>query len=158
MPKVWHEVRDGIHGFVRFNNLEKELIDSAPFQRLRCIHQLAMCYQVYPGATHRRFEHSLGVMEMATRIFDNIFGGRLADDVHHRVAHELVDEQRGSWRRVVRVAGLLHEIADILRKCRPIIEPEDVVDLSWDVQKRAKTEKGFSLTPWKTLLNEIITG
>src|SRR6516225_3422067 len=173
MPKVWHEVRDGIHGFVRFNNLEKELIDSAPFQRLRCIHQLAMCYQVYPGATHRRFEHSLGVMEMATRIFDNIFGGRLADDVHHRVAHELVDEQRGYWRRVVRVAGLLHdlghlpfshaaeeallpegwnherltaaiiresEIADILRKCRPIIEPEDVVDLSWDVQKRAKTE------------------
>ncbi len=65
MAKVRHEVRDGVHGFVRFNNLEKRLIDSKPFQRLRCIHQLAMCYQVYPGATHTRFEHSIGVMEVA---------------------------------------------------------------------------------------------
>ena len=66
MSKQIHEVRDGIHGFILFDQLEKRLIDSAPMQRLRCIHQLAMCYQVYPGATHKRFEHSLGVMETAT--------------------------------------------------------------------------------------------
>ena len=68
MPKLTHEVRDGVHGFILFNQNEKRLIDSAPVQRLRCIHQLAMCYQVYPGTTHKRFEHSLGVMEVAGRI------------------------------------------------------------------------------------------
>ena len=73
MAKTRHEVRDGIHGFIEFNNLEKRLIDSVPFQRLRNIHQLAMTYQVYPARTHKRFEHSLGVMEVASRIFDRIF-------------------------------------------------------------------------------------
>lgn len=44
------------------------VVDSRPFQRLRHIHQLAMTFLVYPGATHRRFEHSLGVMELASRV------------------------------------------------------------------------------------------
>src|SRR5437867_7299269 len=89
MGKVRHEVRDCLYGFIEFDNLIKELIDSAPFQRLRSIHQLAMCYQVYPGATHKRFEHSIGVMEVARRIFDNVFGGRLPDRVYHRVKDEI---------------------------------------------------------------------
>jgi uncharacterized protein len=39
-----------------------------------------------------------------------------------------------------------------------MIDPEDVVDLAWDIRKRAKVEPRFALSPWKTLLNEIITG
>jgi HD superfamily phosphohydrolase len=38
MGKVRHEVRDGLYGFIEFDDLEKELIDSRPFQRLRCVH------------------------------------------------------------------------------------------------------------------------
>jgi HD superfamily phosphohydrolase len=52
-----------------------------------------MCYQVYPGATHKRFEHSLGVMEMASRIFESIFGRRQSDAVHDRIAHELAEDR-----------------------------------------------------------------
>ncbi len=37
------------------------LIDSSPFRRLARISQLGLVSQVYPGATHTRFEHSLGV-------------------------------------------------------------------------------------------------
>ena len=53
--------------------------DSAPVQRLRDIHQLAMSYLVYPGATHKRFEHSLGVMDLAGRVFDVVTA---PDNVH----------------------------------------------------------------------------
>ncbi|HEX9592696.1 MAG TPA: HD domain-containing protein, partial [bacterium] len=70
MAKHVHEIRDPIHVFVRLTSAEREVVDSRPFQRLRHIHQLALTYLVYPGATHRRFEHSLGVMELATRVFD----------------------------------------------------------------------------------------
>jgi uncharacterized protein len=48
------------------------------------------------------------------------------------------------------------EIADILR--RDSIHPEDVVDLCWDVRKRPAADREAPLSPWKTLLNEIITG
>ena len=70
MPGDVHEIRDPIHIFVRLDSDERRVLDSAPFQRLRHIHQLALTYLVYPGATHKRFEHSLGVMELAGRVFD----------------------------------------------------------------------------------------
>ena len=191
MAKTRHEVRDGIHGFIEFNNLEKSLIDSMPFQRLRNIHQLALTYQVYPGATHKRFEHSLGVMEIATRIFDRIFDKRLDDKVQDRIAEELEPEAKRYWRSVLRIAALLHdvghlpfshaaeaellppgwdherltaeiirysEIAAILKATRPPIDPEDVIDVAYSVKDRNKHEPSYALNPWKTLLNEIITG
>ena len=111
MAKLKHEVRDAIHGFVHFDSLEKRLIDSRPFQRLRCIHQLAMSYQVYPGAVHNRFEHSLGVMEFAGKIFDSIFNSRVTDDVNERIAEHLA--QKEYWRKVVRIAALLHDIGHL---------------------------------------------
>ena len=190
MTKTQHEVRDGIHGFISFNNTERKLIDSRPFQRLRAIHQLALCQQVYPGASHKRFEHSLGVMEVASRIFESLFLTRrqekLSQAVRDRIAEEL--EKLDYWRSVLRIAALLHdvghlpfshaaekdllpqgwnheritakiiresEIGSILLEANPPIRPDDVVDLAWDLEKRPRTA---SLGPWKTLLNEIITG
>lgn len=70
MSSKLHEIRDPIHAFVRLDSDERKVLNSAPYQRLRDIHQLALTYLVYPGATHRRFEHSLGVMELAGRIYD----------------------------------------------------------------------------------------
>lgn len=49
---------------------ERPVLDAQALQRLRHIYQLALSYLVYPAATHRRFEHSLGVTQLATRIFD----------------------------------------------------------------------------------------
>ena len=69
MMKNTHEIRDAIHTFVQFDSHERKVLDSRPFQRLRHINQLALTHLVYPGATHKRFEHSLGVMELADRIY-----------------------------------------------------------------------------------------
>ncbi len=85
----------------------------------------------------------------------------LLHDVGHlpfsHAAEELLPE---GWNHERMTAAILREseIRDILLVCRPMIEPEDVVDLCWDWRKRAKTEPEFALSPWKTLLNEIITG
>ena len=67
MSKILQEIRDPIHNFIWLDSDERKVLDSRPFQRLRHIHQLAMTYLVYPGATHRRFKHSLGVMELALK-------------------------------------------------------------------------------------------
>ena len=72
------------------NSQERRVVNSRPFQRLRHIHQLALTYLVYPGATHRRFEHSLGVMELASRVFDVITN---QDNVSNDI-RELIDPIR----------------------------------------------------------------
>lgn len=44
------------------------LIDSPQMQRLRQLSQLGLVSRVYPGATHTRFEHSLGVYRLALQV------------------------------------------------------------------------------------------
>jgi len=56
-----HRVRCPIHGFIRYSPNERRIIDHPLVRRLRYIRQLALTEFVYPGATHTRFEHSLGV-------------------------------------------------------------------------------------------------
>lgn len=117
MLKSSHEFRDPLHVFIRLDPEERKVVDSEPFQRLRHIHQLAMTYQVYPGATHRRFEHSLGCMELASRIFDTITRRdnirKLPNDVCYRLP-EIQEEGRLSyWRKILRMAALCHDLGHL---------------------------------------------
>ena len=59
------EMTDPVHRYIRFTQVEKEVVDSPAFQRLRRIRQLAGAHLVYPSAQHSRFEHSLGAMHIA---------------------------------------------------------------------------------------------
>jgi HD superfamily phosphohydrolase len=95
------KIYDAVHGFIRFNSLERKLIDSEPFQRLHHIHQLGIAYIVYPGATHTRFEHSLGTMELATRIFERIATKQFSlPDANY-------------WLQIVRFAALCHDLGHL---------------------------------------------
>lgn len=87
-------IRDVIHGYVSLTDKEVELVDSPVFQRLRKIKQLAFTHLVYPGAVHTRFEHSLGTLEMASRIMQRI---------------ESIYDSRDTLRRA-RYAALLHDL------------------------------------------------
>ena len=112
--KAFHEIRDPVHVFVRLDSSERTVLDSPPFQRLRYIHQLALTYLVYPGTTHKRFEHSLGVMELASRIFDVATDPSNTDDTIKRLLPELINpDQRAYWRRVVRMAALCHDMGHL---------------------------------------------
>ena len=114
VAKRQHEFCDPIHDFVRVDSDERKVIDSPPLQRLRHIHQLAMTFLVYPGATHRRFEHSLGTMELAGRVYDAVTGPSATRDYVREVFPGVDDEQqRLYWRRVVRLAALCHDIGHL---------------------------------------------
>lgn len=117
-PKKPFEIRDPVHGFISLNETEQRVIDTRPLQRLKHIHQLAMTYQIYPGATHKRFEHSLGVMELAGRAFDVVTKDANLPDIN---LAELVDDVDGVsdgdhsgklryWRQALRLAGLCHDV------------------------------------------------
>src|ERR687895_1221757 len=70
--KFTGEITDPVHQYIRFSDVERELVDTPIFQRLRRIRQLAGAHLVYPSAQHSRFEHSLGTMHIAGYAGENL--------------------------------------------------------------------------------------
>ena len=65
MSPIVRRIRGNVHGSIDITRLEDLVISHPFFQRLRRVRQLAFLHYVFPGATHTRFEHSLGVMHLA---------------------------------------------------------------------------------------------
>lgn len=59
-------IRDPLWNTIRLDQTALRIIDTPPFQRLRYIRQLGFAHLVYPGATHTRFDHALGVHHLAS--------------------------------------------------------------------------------------------
>ena len=92
------EVRDPLHGSVAISPEEVHVLTDPFFQRLRNIKQLGFSEYSFPGATHTRYLHSIGVMAIATKAFDQIFCSKLGKKEFQRL------------RETLRMAALLHDI------------------------------------------------
>lgn len=181
------EIRDPIHIFVHFGPDEAKIIDSRAFQRLRYIHQLALTYLVYPGATHRRFEHCLGVMELASRIYDVVTNPQ---NIYHDSVREFVPRANNNprlheyWAQVLRFAALCHDLGhlpfshaaekqllpagwDHERLGQEIIMSSELQPLWTELKIQAEDVVKLAFGPkkckldfsdWETILSEIIVG
>lgn len=91
-------IRDPLWNTIRLDETALRIIDTPAFQRLRYIRQLGFAHLVYPGATHTRFDHALGVHHLVTTALRLLQErGGVPDDVW-RDAH------------LVPYAALLHDI------------------------------------------------
>ena len=161
MKKTHLDIIDPIHDFVRVNSNELKIIDTSIFQRLRRIRQLSGAHLIYPGAQHTRFEHSLGVMHMAS----------MAGHVLHEIGIVSSDNIQN-----LRFAGLLHDIGhgpfshlfeELLQKRkmshedigRDIILKTQIGDLisANGFNKKFITELAFGDSKFQ-FMNEIISG
>ncbi len=106
MTKIY-EIRDPVYGFIELNDWERDIVNHPVFQRLRRIRQLGLTDMVYPGAMHTRFEHSLGVMHVATRMFDEIVKRR-KDFLKSELS--FTDGGLEKDRVLVRISCLLHDV------------------------------------------------
>ncbi|HUE13062.1 MAG TPA: HD domain-containing protein [Planctomycetaceae bacterium] len=106
-PTQTYEIRCPVHGFIKVNDWEWGIIAEPAFQRLRRIRQLAWTDQVYPGAMHTRFEHSLGVMHVASTLYDAIVE-RSKEVLESELTYN-ADGLRKD-RILVRLTALLHDV------------------------------------------------
>ena len=95
MRKNYLDIIDPIHDFIRVYDHELTIIDNPIFQRLRRIRQLSGAHLTYPSAQHTRFEHSLGVLHIASQAGQAL-----------REKGILKQDQI----EILRLAGLLHDI------------------------------------------------
>lgn len=98
----YYQIRDPIHGYICLNQMEYDIINTLSFQRLRHIRQLGLTDLVYPGATHNRFSHSLGVMHLAERVLRQIFSK--AENLNYS------QNKKEQIIKIMRLAGLLHDL------------------------------------------------
>jgi uncharacterized protein len=94
-------VRDSLYDLIPLGRHELKIIGSAPFLRLQQVKQLGFVYRVWPGATHTRYEHSLGAYYLMMRALQALLL-RGPDGGLERIAASSV--------RALLVAALLHDI------------------------------------------------
>ena len=94
-------INDPVHGHMYFPGVIVDAIDTPQVQRLRELKQLGTSYYVFPGASHNRFEHSLGTAHLATNMFDAL---------RTRAASDVRDALTGADRVAVQLAGLCHDL------------------------------------------------
>ena len=117
--------QDPVHGPIRIYRYEEAIINTRPFQRLRGIKQLGACETVWMGATHTRFQHSIGTVAMAQKMLEQLADADVAMTEDRAGAEDRA--QLGAAHRVVlRLLALLHDIGHIpfghtLEDERPVI-------------------------------------
>jgi HD superfamily phosphohydrolase len=105
-------IMDPVHGGIALFSHETKVIDHPLFQRLRNICQNDILSLVFPGATHSRFLHSIGVMHVGTRMMNSMINAYLRDRKHRRLFDVGVEhlEAIDYFTKVVRLGCLLHDI------------------------------------------------
>src|SRR5579872_2826089 len=65
-------VKDKIYKYIEISPLAKQIIDTVEFQRLRDLKQLGITHLIFPGATHNRFAHSIGVYHLTGEYINHL--------------------------------------------------------------------------------------
>jgi len=159
-------IRDPVHDVIAFRNdrpldrLLFSLINASEVQRLRRVRQLGLAHLAYPGADHSRYSHSLGVMETARRMLDQLRRSHDIDpasEVVCVVSALLHDLGHGPFSHVFeRVSGIDHE--DLTR--RVIEDPETDVHrrlADHDRALPAMVLQFLAEKPKRTLYNDILS-
>jgi hypothetical protein len=94
-------IRDSLYDRIPLGAAERALIGTEPFLRLQNVKQLGFVYRIWPGATHTRYEHSLGVYYLALRALRSLLA-RGADGGLTGVS--------GADLHAILLAALLHDV------------------------------------------------
>lgn len=100
---ILKSIKDCVHGYITVDNQDLDILNTECMERLRHIHHLGVGFLIYPGSTHSRFEHSLGVMHIGSRIFEHL----VSSDKAFRETLSTEDLQK--MRKTLKWALLLHD-------------------------------------------------
>lgn len=142
-------VNDPIHGMICFkadangNNLIKDLISTPEFQRLRRIKQLGCVDFVYPGATHTRFAHSIGVAHLVNKTMRHVLS---TEEKYKELSagNYLQGYKIDQAILAVTCAGLLHDLGHgpFGHSLEKMFYPKRHEDISTEIIKSTETSIG----------------
>lgn len=112
--KAPKKIRDALTGTFVLREYEINILDLPIVQRLRRISQTALASLTYPCATHNRFQHTLGVTNIVTKMF-TAFQSR---EEYSELVHE-------NDLKELRLAAILHDVGHcpFSHACEELLEP-----------------------------------
>jgi uncharacterized protein len=181
------KIYDSVLGFIHLNTIEAMVAATLPFRRLHGIHQLGGAFFVYPGASHKRYEHSLGTMLIATQIFEEAIekadlkkfdlpysleyskqivrlGALLHDVGHLPLSHVCENELLGDgghekWTAKILSSAYFDDIWSELSVQFPKNNiRDDVIRIAIGEKKCKKLGLSGAFLPWESVLSSIVTG
>ncbi|KAK3514759.1 hypothetical protein QTP70_029796 [Hemibagrus guttatus] len=139
MDKETYKIfNDSVHGHIKMPSLLVKIIDTPEFQRLRNIKQLGGGYFVFPGASHNRFEHSIGVAHLAGELVRSLKAqeSTIIDKGENKKTDEEKSKINDKDVLCVQIAGLCHDLGHgPFSHTFEIFMKEAKPDLKWKHEK-----------------------
>lgn len=146
------EIRDPVHGSIHILDEEIPIIRDDFFQRLRNIKQLGFSEYVFPGATHTRFIHSIGVMNIASQAFDRLFKTKLQDKDFQRLKETF---KLACLLHDVGHAPLSHSTETVMPQLSELNIPKDFLSLKDQKNDRQATHEDYTI---KSIVDSSFAG
>lgn len=102
---------DPIYKNIKLTDIEKKICYTELFRRLQGIHQLGLKYCKFIGANHTRFEHSIGVMQVADEMYMSL--KYITDSVSEKIKLKPDIRRNKIERQILRLAALLHDVGHV---------------------------------------------
>lgn len=134
------EIRDPVHGSLFYSDQEVAVLDTPVYQRLRAIKQLGFSEFSFPGATHNRYIHSIGVAHLAGLIFDSVFKAIPFSKSSTKIR----------LRQCTRLAALLHDVghgplSHTTEQVMPAVEDLNVKVYQGKIKNRRANHEDYTI-------------
>ena len=141
--------RDQIHGDIEFSEAEMKLINSKSFERMRYIKQLAFAEYAYSGASHNRFQHSLGACQCIT-------------DMYKAVCKNYPSFYRDGDLELLRMMALVHDLghspfSHASEELSNITHEQRLTDILQLEKKNIILASNYDIEAWD-LINQVYMG
>lgn len=101
-------VIDPLYGQIGLTELETAVVNTKAFRRLRNIQQLGFASHIYPGATHKRYEHCIGVLHVTWTMFKQFL--RNYAEQKSWAEYHILESFSDEVLECLRLAALLHDL------------------------------------------------
>ena len=123
MQNKMRQVTDGIHGTIYISDIEHQMMSTPFFYRLNDVYQSSTVYMTFPSNRTKRYEHSLGTMELASKMFYSAVTNSSTTDKKEFINHLLQEFDKLlnllGQRNKLKNTNFYQSVADTLSKLIP---------------------------------------
>lgn len=144
MQNKIRQINDSIHGTIYISDLEYQMISTPYFYRLHDVYQSSTVYMTFPSNRTKRYEHSIGTMELAGQMFYSAVTNALPED--RKALMDALSDQllamfkaitdRSKMSDIPLYSGAADELAKLLPRSKQY-DPQALYNLEAQISKQS---------------------